>query len=72
VNRNILEVNKLCGQYVRENPAHATSNDLMQSQYSPSQIKIVPEMLSPEETAQLMASVFQRITNNTTNLENTT
>jgi hypothetical protein len=51
VNRNILEVNKLCGQYVRENPAHASSNDLMQSQYSPSQIKIVPEMLSPEETA---------------------
>ena len=65
-------MNKLCGQYVRDNPAaHAHStNDLLQSQYSPSQIKIVPEMLSPEETAQLMASVFQRITNNTT-LEST-
>lgn len=67
VNRNILEVNKHCGQYVRENPAHGNStNELMQSQYSPTQIKIVPEMLSPEETAQLMASVFQRITNNPT------
>lgn len=59
INRNILEVNKLCGQYVRENQGHsASNNELMQSQYSPSQVKIVPEMLSPEETAQLMASVF--------------
>ena len=58
----------MCGNYIRENPATIGNGDqqLIQSQYSPGKVKIVPEMLSPEETAMLMANVFQRITNNTT------
>jgi len=35
----------------------------MQSQeyYSPEKLKIVPELLSPEETAQLVAGVFHKL-----------
>ena len=41
-------------------------NKLIQSQASPT--KISPEMLSPEETAQLIATVFQRL-NHTANVQ---
>lgn len=58
VSRDLGGVNRACAEYVRLHSQEFSSGEgqeqLMQSigaQFSPSKLKIAPELLSPEETA---------------------
>lgn len=75
LNRNLAEVNKACSEYVRTHSfdkaaeglkgsqlqASQVLETLTSSQYSPEKLKLVPEMLSPEDLAHLLSSIFQRM-----------